>query len=87
MSILYVGIDLAKNVFAVHGVNGEGQICRTAPTQGQPSQAERARGSRQGRSLRPPACECEAECVDAAAGHRLANNVSTTQQASSQKMK
>ena len=24
MSILYVGIDLAKNVFAVHGVNESG---------------------------------------------------------------
>jgi len=24
MSILYVGIDLAKNVFAVHGVNETG---------------------------------------------------------------
>lgn len=25
MGILYVGIDLAKNVFAVHGVNESGQ--------------------------------------------------------------
>ena len=25
MSILYVGIDLAKNVFAVHGVNQAGK--------------------------------------------------------------
>ena len=25
MSILYVGIDLAKNVFAVHGVNDAGR--------------------------------------------------------------
>ena len=25
MSILYVGIDLAKNVFAVHGVNEAGK--------------------------------------------------------------
>ncbi len=26
MSILYVGIDLAKNVFAVHGVNEAGEL-------------------------------------------------------------
>ena len=26
MSILYVGIDLAKNVFAVHGVNEAGTV-------------------------------------------------------------
>ena len=25
MSILYVGVDLAKNVFALHGVNGAGK--------------------------------------------------------------
>jgi len=28
MSILYVGIDLAKNVFAVHGVNDSGMLAR-----------------------------------------------------------
>ena len=27
MSILYVGIDLAKNVFAVHGVDEHGKAC------------------------------------------------------------
>jgi len=28
MTILYVGIDLAKSVFAVHGVNEAGRLVR-----------------------------------------------------------
>ena len=32
MGILYVGIDLAKNVFAVHGVNEAGKLRAGAPT-------------------------------------------------------
>jgi transposase len=32
MGILYVGIDLAKNVFAVHGVNESGQPALVRPS-------------------------------------------------------
>ena len=31
MSIVFVGIDLAKNVFAVHGVNGSGAVQLRSP--------------------------------------------------------
>ena len=56
-----------------------------------PGQQERAHpvgGDDQGRGVRPAACECEAGSfdADADAGHRLANNESIMQQASSQKM-
>ena len=34
MSILYVGIDLAKNVFAVHGVNETGVAEQVRPAAG-----------------------------------------------------
>ena len=34
MSIISIGIDLAKNVFAVHGVNesGKAELCQTQST-------------------------------------------------------
>ena len=31
MTILYVGIDLAKNVFALHGVNARGAVVLRQP--------------------------------------------------------
>jgi transposase len=31
MSIITVGIDLAKNVFAVHGVDDNGKPCWSSP--------------------------------------------------------
>ncbi len=31
MAILYVGIDLAKNVFALHGVNATGAVLLRQP--------------------------------------------------------
>jgi len=32
MAILFVGIDLAKNVFAVHGVDEHGKVVLVRPT-------------------------------------------------------
>jgi hypothetical protein len=52
MSILYVGIDLAKNVFAVHGVNEAGAADCASPRSHGPSCAPYQMSGKQGKNER-----------------------------------